>query len=718
MQSKCDDDASSSVTNKTDEVVEQINEKLIQEAIDSMIDSSAGVMDNMKNMEQKGDNKEEETRNQTENENDNDVEMTMIINEQKVQDERKDEQNDMKIDEQLPNQQGEQEQEQQQPEQSQPQEQVQQQPQLQQQFHPQTQEEQNENIEIPTEQTPPPSTTNNPQYDNDTSPTTTTNNDNNINLPSNIEPIPTLPPPTETPIIDQQPPSPYIPQLFIEDFECQNPIKDYQCKLCYGIICDPIVDTCSHGFCKLCFETYLKLNPENKITLLCPLTHQPTSIEPGCTFVKAIIEKQIKYCHYKNEGCTWKGTVKDSFIHQNTTCPRERITCSLEGCEQSTPREQMQEHISNCDYRIIQCENCKVETPFISLNQHYTTCPKYPVECPQQCNTKVQRENINEHILNECPNTKVKCPYYDMGCKCMYAKKDTELHSKDNYTNHLSYVCVNLNKKNEEFKYEIQQLHNKITALHEEINNNNNKILNKKRQRLLNEDDEDVNKQETTVNVVNSGYETPSKKRKIIDNMDIHPVKNHYNPLLPLTPMLRTQLEIEHSFFDLERIPDGIRVNGHRVASTLSTFSLLEHKFVFVNHKVSNTIQTSWKVCFIKQPQWVFIGLCDKDKVIDNKMKFFLNTSNLTHGCFGYSTNNYIWNTRNKPQNNYCISRSIKLKKNDEIRFTYNPLNKIMNILLNSFTQTLVMVEPLIAQSLTICVIFVDAGDEVEINLI
>ena len=50
MQSKCDDDASSSVTNKTDEVVEQINEKLIQEAIDSMIDSSAGVIDNMKNM--------------------------------------------------------------------------------------------------------------------------------------------------------------------------------------------------------------------------------------------------------------------------------------------------------------------------------------------------------------------------------------------------------------------------------------------------------------------------------------------------------------------------------------------------------------------------------------------------------------------------------------------------------------------------------------------
>lgn len=717
MQSKCDDDASSSVTNKTDEVVEQINEKLIQEAIDSMIDSNASVMD-ATNMAHKGDNKEEETRNQTENENDNDIEMT--INDKKVQDEQND---DMKVEEQLPHQQGEQQQHQQ----CQPQEEQQHQ-----QCKPHEQK-QNENTEIPTEQTPPPSTnTNNAQCDNNTSLTTTTNN--NVNPPSNIEQTPTTTttptPTTDAPTIEQ-PPSPYIPQLFLEDFECQNTIKDYQCKLCFGIICDPIVDTCSHGFCKLCFETYIKLNPENKVTLLCPLTQQPTSIEPGCTFVKAIIEKQIKYCHYKIEGCTWKGTVKDSFIHQNTTCPRERITCSLEGCEQSTPREQMQEHISNCDYRIIQCKNCNIETPFISLNQHYTTCPKYPIECPQQCNTKVQRENINEHILNECPNTKVKCPYYDMGCECMYAKKDTELHSKENYTNHLSYVCVNLNKKNEEFKHEIQQLHNKITALHEEINNNNNnKILSKKRQRSLNEDDEDVNKQETTINtntttntntnnsVNNNGYETPSKKRKVIDNMDTHPAKNHYNPLLSLTPILITQIEIEHSFFDLERIPEGIRVNGHRVASTSSTSSLSEHKFVFVNHKVSNTSQTSWKVCFIKQPQWVFIGLCDKDKVIENKMKFFLYTSNLNHGCFGYSTNNYIWNARNKPQNNYCISRSIKLKKNDEIRFTYNPLHKIMNISLNSITQTLVMVEPLIAQSLTLCVIFVDAGDEVEINLI
>lgn len=319
MQSKCDDDASSSVTNKTDEVVEQINEKLIQEAIDSMIDSNASVMD-ATNMTHKGDNKEEETRNQTENENDNDIEMT--INDKKVQDEQND---DMKVEEQLPHQQGEQEQHQ-----SQPQEEQQHQ-----QCKPHEQE-QNENTEIPTEQTPPPSTnTNNAQCDNNTSLTTTTNN--NVNPPSNIEQTPTTTPTptTDAPTIEQ-PPSPYIPQLFLEDFECQNTIKDYQCKLCFGIICDPIVDTCSHGFCKLCFETYIKLNPENKVTLLCPLTQQPTSIEPGCTFVKAIIEKQIKYCHYKIEGCTWKGTVKDSFIHQNTTCPRERITCSLEGCEQST----------------------------------------------------------------------------------------------------------------------------------------------------------------------------------------------------------------------------------------------------------------------------------------------------------------------------------------------------------------------------------------------
>ena len=682
IQSKNDNDASSSVTNRNEENGEIVNNKIRHEAIDNVLDTnSSGTI-------QQSEKKEDETRNQTDSDND----VIMTIDTPKDKEEHSDNQND---EEQLQNKQEQEEQKQQQEQ-------------------PQSQEQQqNENTNTPNKHVAPPSNNiNNTQFENNT---TTSINNNNAIVPSNTEQSP------NTQVITvEQPTLPYIPLLYLEDFEFQPTIIDYKCQLCSGIIWEPIVDNCSHGFCKSCFEIYLKLNPDNKTTLLCPISHEPTSIQTGCNFIKTILEKQIVFCHFKLEGCAWKGTVKDYLIHLDTTCPRQRIKCALQGCEQLAPREQMQTHISNCDFRIVQCENCDIKTPFISLTKHYTTCPKYPMECPQQCTKKVQRENIDEHITNECPNTKVKCPYYDVGCKCMYAKKDGELHHKENYTNHLSYMFVNFNKKNEELEHKIQQLNQTITAIQEE-NNNNNRILNKKRQRFINEEDEDVNviNQETTINT-NNNYETPTKKRKIIDDIDIHSIRNSNNNPLALSPIRKTPLEMERdiqnkSFFDTARIPNGVRVTDRRVASTL--FLKDEHKFVFVNHKVSNITHTSWKVCFIKQPQWVFIGLCDKDKVIENNMKFFSCTLNFNHGCFGYSTNNFIWNSRLKGQNNCCISRS-KVKKNDEIRFKYNPYQKELQLSSDLFTQTLLMVEPIISQSLTICVIFANTGDEVEINII
>ena len=569
----------------------------------------------------------------------------------------------------------------------------------------QSQQQQNENTKTPTRQVVTPLNTD-VQCNDATIP-----NENAVS-PSNTQQNPTTQvAPTE------QPTFPYIPLLYLEDFEFQPTIIEYKCQLCSGIIWEPIVDNCSHGFCKSCFELYLKLNPDNEVTLLCPVSHKPTSIQFGCNFIKTILEKQIVFCHFKLEGCSWKGTVKEYLVHLDTTCPRQRIKCHLQGCEQLTPREQMQTHISNCNYRIVRCENCNIETPFITLTKHYTTCPKYPMECPQQCNKKVQRENIDEHIKNECPNTKVKCPYYEVGCKSMYAKKDVDLHSKENYTSHLSYMFVNFSKKNSELESKIDQINKTITALQEE----NSKVLNKKRQRFPNEDDEDVN-QENNINNNNNNYETPTKKRKVLDDIDIPFLKNckNNNHHLTLSPIRKTPLEMErdiknHSFFDLERLPHGIRVNDKRVANIISLKD--EHKFIFVNHKLSLTTTTSWKVCFIKQPQWVFVGLCDKEKVIENNMKFFSSTSNFNHGCFGFSTNYFMWNAKFKSQNNCILNRS-KIKKNEEIRFKYNPYQKEMHFSSDTTVQTLLMVEPISSQSLTICVVFLNQGDEVEINLI
>ena len=88
------------------------------------------------------------------------------------------------------------------------------------------------------------------------------------------------------------------------------------------------------------------------------------------------------------------------------------------------------DHISQCSYVIITCEECGDKLPRGDQHSHVTTiCPQRKIEC-KFCNIFVLAENyevifelkhqsdelktlifVQKHLINECPDSLVDCPH-------------------------------------------------------------------------------------------------------------------------------------------------------------------------------------------------------------------------------------------------------------------------------------------------------------------
>ena len=86
---------------------------------------------------------------------------------------------------------------------------------------------------------------------------------------------------------------------------------------------------------------------------------------------------------------------------------------------------------------------------------HYAECPKYPVTCPNECqHDPFERQEIEYHLEDDCPLTKVSCPLHYAGCEVELPRKDMPEHMKDtvSHLTLLASVTLSLMKENQELK--------------------------------------------------------------------------------------------------------------------------------------------------------------------------------------------------------------------------------------------------------------------------
>ena len=164
--------------------------------------------------------------------------------------------------------------------------------------------------------------------------------------------------------------------------------------------------------------------------------------------------------------CEWKGKLKKYEQHLNESpapdnqldgCQFVEVECKHE-CGGWFQRRYIATHQDQeCLERPYSCEHCnEYDSTFKEVTDiHYAECPNYPVTCPNECrHDPFKRQEIEYHLEDDCPLTKVSCPLHYAGCEVELPRKDMPEHMKDTVTHLalLANVTLSLVKENQELK--------------------------------------------------------------------------------------------------------------------------------------------------------------------------------------------------------------------------------------------------------------------------
>ncbi|XP_065903686.1 TNF receptor-associated factor 4-like [Dysidea avara] len=211
------------------------------------------------------------------------------------------------------------------------------------------------------------------------------------------------------------------------------PLGIFVCDICHLPSKDPYLTVCcGHLFCKTCLD-----GAKNNC---CPMCRE----EECVTFPNKQIDREIKglmvYCTNQDKGCNWEGEVSniDSHLSSDEGCQFEDVACPLE-CGKIMMRQFIADHeVSQCPRRKVDCHYCCIngEHQFIE-GKHKDECPKFPLSCPNQCNSDhVLREDISNH-RSKCPLEMIDCEFSTVGCKAKMPRKEQDDHNKENTEKHL-----------------------------------------------------------------------------------------------------------------------------------------------------------------------------------------------------------------------------------------------------------------------------------------
>lgn len=521
----------------------------------------------------------------------------------------------------------------------------------------------------------------------------------------------------------------YEKTIDLEDFtpKATEIVKDLICPLCSGVLYFPVIDNCGHTFCSNCFERFLTFckNVKSDNRLLCPITQTLLPNKPAQLHVVENIlrQKEIK-CKNKINGCGWTGVLSELDEHITQKCPKQVIPCPHGGCTTKLFREQMANHKEICVYRDVVCKYCLLTLPFISLDSHHKNlCPKILLNCPQCCGLKIERENMNSHILNDCQQTVISCPFRDMGCEIEVAKKDMDAHLSSYCTKHLLFLKERINYNGSQIKQNKEEIFSLGSSMKPRV------------ERLVNENSEmkeqiqSIKEEQKTFSFLNKKrkHEESSKSSKndskdILQN-SLSEIREKLSEDLAF-PIKRSKLySSDNDLFDIYNTKE-VKVNGD-VLTLMRASEKKEHVYVFSKVCIpDNDIQSySWSVIFQTESNWIGAGLCDVEQVKLNGFAFSPNSriKNYSSGVFMISTNGYTWNCLNESQNG-CLENDLIRHKGTQIDFTYEPLKKELTYTyrdLSKFkTSTLKNVTSIKGKGLNPAIIMLHPNDQIQMTKI
>ncbi|XP_052799369.1 TNF receptor-associated factor 4-like [Mya arenaria] len=217
--------------------------------------------------------------------------------------------------------------------------------------------------------------------------------------------------------------------------------KDYKCPVCLDVLRFPVLfEECGHRCCANCLPELLRT------TSRCPI--DDTIVDRNRKVIvdkdfQAEIDNLAVNCSFVAKGCAWSGCLKDLHLHL-TDCRFKLFRCP-NGCGRKLEKVVLRHHMmEECDRRFIKCEFCGVRLMALDEVNHLGICGKFKLPCPNKCNTDdmdLRREDLQDHLDNDCPRQKIKCPFWDGGCNYMCKRKHMDKHIKEDPIVHLGMAC-------------------------------------------------------------------------------------------------------------------------------------------------------------------------------------------------------------------------------------------------------------------------------------
>ena len=246
-----------------------------------------------------------------------------------------------------------------------------------------------------------------------------------------------------------------------------------ECPVCLQIIREPHqVTCCGNKFCEVCI---LQVKDRNKPCPTCNATRSNRNIFPDKGLKRILYSLKVQ-CGHQKDGCEWTGELGQLDEHLNTDPQPEKqlngclfvnLVCIYD-CGELIPRQYVQSHqILYCTKRPFSCEHCHDhKSTFDDVsNNHWPVCGSYPVPCPNECGSTIQRQNIDSHVADECSLTTINCDFHRVGCAMKLSRQNMPEHLRANLLTHISLLATShINQQ-----AEITSLVSENTKLSEEL---------------------------------------------------------------------------------------------------------------------------------------------------------------------------------------------------------------------------------------------------------
>ncbi|XP_018600343.1 TNF receptor-associated factor 2 [Scleropages formosus] len=213
----------------------------------------------------------------------------------------------------------------------------------------------------------------------------------------------------------------------------------YQCQQCHELLRRPVQALCGHRFCVRCLAQLTSSGPKPcEACRIEEIFEEPLSIlNSSDAFPDNAARREIESlpANCPNEGCSWKGLVKEYEAQHEGKCMFDRVPCKA--CRLLILRSEQEKHSEReCEERTLNCKYCKASFNFKDIKAHDEVCQKFPMQCKDCGKKKIPREKFPEHSKS-CVKSKVACPFTAVGCRALVEHEKQAEHEQASAQEHL-----------------------------------------------------------------------------------------------------------------------------------------------------------------------------------------------------------------------------------------------------------------------------------------